>query len=463
MSDSDTYFWINDIAAWASFDGARTVHPLWTKEKTPGSGWWITTGVENSCPWDLAISEADPNVIYQAYWDMGLWRSLDHGQYWQSCNNTDLTGAWTKSVKPPSKQGIGGNSRTVCADPARANVVWASIGGDQTDPQKVYKSSNYGQFDSWVATTGLPSTYVINGLSVDNNSDPANRTLFVTALGNIYKSVNDGMTWSIVSNGLNCQYTMTDRFDSSYVYAGGTGGFYRSTDAGGTWSETGLPEMTSVFDIKTDPSNPTWIYVACCGTNKGLYLSKDKGSNWTKILTDDFLRGVAVDPKNPLNIYTASSSAVSSGGYKEKSTGIKYTRNGGTTWISANEGVSWPFAYCVEVDPNDNSFVFAGMPGMNFKKRQFSDILVSSDANKKSEKYPKLLIYPNPVKQAFTIKLPHPGDYNLVINDISGRKVYERTKITEQHIVDCRVFPGGIYIVKVSDKRYVLIGKFIKE
>jgi len=256
---------------------------------------------------------------------------------------------------------------------------------------------------------------------------------------------------------------MVDRFDPSHVYAGGTGGFYRSTNAGGDWSKTGLTEMTSVYDIKTDPSNPTWIYVACCGTNKGLYLSKNKGSDWTKILTDDFLRGVAVDPKNPLNIYVASSSAVSSGGYKEKSTGIQYTRDGGNTWISANEGVSWPFAYCVEVDPEDNSFVFAGMPGMNFKKRQFSDLIVSSVVNKKSENYSKLLIYPNPVKQVITVKLKQQGNFNLVINDITGRKLYEKRNINEQHIVDCQDFPSGVYIINVSDKRSRLTGKFIKE
>jgi len=92
------------------------------------------------------------------------------------------------------------------------------------------------------------------------------------------------------------------------------------------------------------------------------------------MLNDDFLRGVAVDPKNPMNIYAASSSARDSGGYNPNSHGLLFTRDGGKTWKQANEGLSWPFAWCVEVDPNDPSFVFGGFNGQNFKKRQFSDV-----------------------------------------------------------------------------------------
>lgn len=374
MSNSDTYFWRNSCWVWSSVDGAKSIHPLWTKEPAVGSGWWITTGVENSNPWTLEISNADPNVIYEGYWDMGMWRSIDHGQTWQSCNNTDLTQAWDSKIDGISKQGCGGNTRTICADPIRANVVWATIGGDQRETENVCRSSNFGKFDSWEKTAGLPMTPYIFGLSVDYNSPSNNRRLFVTADGSIYKSVDDGMNWSVISTGINCQFTLVDRFDPNYVYAGGRSGFYRSTDGGSNWTKTGLPEMGSINNIKPDPSNPGWLYVVCFGSGKGLYLSKDRGTTWQKILNDDFLRGVAVDPKNPMNLYAASSSARDSGGYNPNSHGLLFTRDGGKTWKQANEGLSWPFAWCVEVDPRDPSFVFGGFNGQNFKKRQFSDV-----------------------------------------------------------------------------------------
>ena len=76
------------------------------------------------------------------------------------------------------------------------------------------------------------------------------RTLFVTADGDVYKSMNDGGSWSKVSTGLNCQYTLVDRTYTNYIYAGGDGGFYRSTNCGSAWIKVGLTEMVSVYDIK---------------------------------------------------------------------------------------------------------------------------------------------------------------------------------------------------------------------
>jgi len=374
MSNSDTYFWRNSCWVWASFDGAATVKPMWTKELVPGSGFWISTGVENSNPWTIEISEADPNIIYEGYWDMGMWRSLDHGKTWQSSNNTDLTGAWNSKVDNVTKQGCGGNCRTICADPVRANVVWATIGGDQQEPEYVYKSSNSGKFDSWEKTTGLPATKEVFGLSLDRKSPVENRTLYVTAAGNIYKSTNDGIDWTQVSSDLNCQFTMTDRFNSGYVYAGGKTGFYRSIDGGVTWTKTGLPEMVSIYDIKIDPSNQGWVYASCFGRGLGLYLSKDLGITWQKVLSDDYLRGIAVDPKNPKNLYAATSSARDAGGYNPNSHGILVTRDGGANWKQANEGLSWSFAWCVAVDPRDPSYVIGGFNGQNCKIRQFSDV-----------------------------------------------------------------------------------------
>jgi photosystem II stability/assembly factor-like uncharacterized protein len=167
---------------------------------------------------------------------------------------------------------------------------------------------------------------------------------------------------------------MTDRTNSGTVYAGGKNGFYKSTDGGINWVKTGSPEMLSVFDIKADPSNKGWVYVVCFGRGLGLYLSKDSGITWEKVLNDDYLRGIAVDPKNPKNLYAAASSARDAGGYNPNSHGVLITRDGGITWKQANEGLSWPFAWCIAVDPKDPSFVFGGFNGQNCKKRQFSDV-----------------------------------------------------------------------------------------
>ena len=94
-----------------------------------------------------------------------------------------------------------------------------------------------------------------------------------------------------------------------------------------------------------------------------------------RLLSDFFLRDVAVDPKNPNNLYAASSSNETWGWDDSRSQGFLYSRDGGLTWKQANEGLSWPFAATIAVDPNDPSYVFLGSPGLGFQRRRFSDLI----------------------------------------------------------------------------------------
>jgi hypothetical protein len=356
------------------------MNSLYTTEVPVASNCWQNTGVKNTCVWQVTVNEVNPNVVFAAFWDMGLWRSMDHGSTWESCNNLGYSGNWTEPLINGTQQGIGGNSHSVVTDPARANMVWAALGGDQGQTLYLLKSTNYGEFDSWQPSSGLPATYNVYGLSIDRHSPSTNRILFCTADGDVYRSANDGSGWSSVLTGMNCQCTQVDYTNSNYVYAGGDGGFFRSSAGGNaaSWTNVGLAEMTAVSCIQCDPSNPGWIYVACYGNGSsvtGLYRSTNRGATWQKILADYFLQGVAVDSKNSNNLYAASSSNESWGWYDTRSQGVLYSRNCGLTWQQANEGLSWPFAFTLAVDGRNPSYVFLGSPGSGFQRRQFTDLV----------------------------------------------------------------------------------------
>lgn len=470
MSNPDTYFWWNACWAWASFDGAKTIRNIWTKEKITGSGWWTTKGLENAIAWDIVISEANHNILYAGYWDIGMWRSIDHGQTWQSSNNTDLTGGWVWSVDGISKQGVGGNTKSICADPERENVVWATIQGNKTETSFLCKSTDYGKFDSWIRTAGLPETTDISGLSVDYNSPSQKRTLYATANGDIYKSFDDGLNWLNISTGLNCQYTMVDRFNPSYIYSGGISGFYRSVDKGATWYKTGLAEMLDIHDIKIDPSNPKWVYVVCFGSNKGLYLSKDNGQNWIKILVEDYLRGVAIDPINPQNLYVASSSAKGSGGFKVNSRGVMYSRDCGRTWNNANEGIAWPFAWRIAVDPQNPSYVMASLNGQSIKKRQFSDIGTTNDINVKLSRFYTIQNNNNNIKIVWSTMCEIENDHFDILKSKNGfdfkllsskKSIGKANCKTTYSIIDSNPYAGGNFYKIVTfkkDKSYKELG-----
>jgi hypothetical protein len=364
MSDPNRYYWISYQWVYGSFDGGAKFKPLYTRQKPAGSGWWRTTRINNTEVYDIAISEANPDHIYLGFYDMGLWRSTNHGESWRTGNSVSLTGEWN---------GKGGNTKTVVADPDRVGVVWACM-ADTTTYGIITKSTADGTPASWVGTSPMGDVW---GLSLDRNSPVYRRKLFATIDANVYRSTNDGNSWSQVFSGGSTRATAVDNFDSDLVFAGGVGGLWRSTSGGGvgTWTTIGLAEMTDIYDIKTDPVHSGWVYVTCYGdgTSKGLYRSKNQGLNWEKLLADPYMRGVAIDPVDPNIIYATSSKNDCCGGSPYGSNGVQRSINGGQTWVKVNEGLPWPFAWPIEVDPSNHNRVFVGSPGTGFYKRMFSN------------------------------------------------------------------------------------------
>ncbi len=372
--------------AWVTPDGGANFTNVATTEISPGKH--ISTGMDNINGNAIEVSDTDPNIIYVGYYDLGFWYSRDRGQ------------SWTFSI-PDSDAHVwyadgGSNVNFIVNDPARPNVVWATFGKEGTSTDgAVFKSTAYGE--NWqLSNSGLQ--YVGNtthGMSMDMNSPVNNRTLFVTQDGDVFKSVDDGASWFMVLNNGGLKFTAVDEFNSQLVYAGGENGFWRSTNGGTNWAQTGLPEMRNqqsgtafrddivptfegnnekvwngVFEIKVDPAIPNRVYASAYGNGKGMYRSNDGGLTWTKLYTDNFMRGIAIHPTNSDLLYISSGSAYHSGGYDADSKGFLTSEDGGQTWNSMNADMSWPFGGRMEIDKGPNPRLWAWSPGTGVQYTQ---------------------------------------------------------------------------------------------
>ncbi len=372
LSDPDNYYWVNYQWIFQTTDNGTTFDNIFTDEVS--TGFWRSRGFDNVNMMDVKISEADEDIIYTAYFDIGLWRSLDRGESWQSCNPVTWTGGWA---------GNGGNCATVLADPERSGVVWASMSGSQNgqDPTVLIKNTNTGHRANWsLSNSGLPTEEVM-GLSLARTSPMNNRTLFVTALGDVYKSTDDGQTWAMVLDCDGCRFTAVDHIDGNKIYAGGEAGLWRSINGGSSWTDVSHADMTAslgvafwdddydgVFDVQVDPTATDKVYVTALGSGKGLYKSINGGTTWSHIRIDDYMRKVAVVTADPDKIYATSSSAFEAGGYDPSSSGILYSEDGGQNWTTQNQDMVYTLGMAVAVDHTSTPVVFVGSPGTGFQK-----------------------------------------------------------------------------------------------
>jgi photosystem II stability/assembly factor-like uncharacterized protein len=185
------------------------------------------------------------------------------------------------------------------------------------------------------------------------------------ASGGVWKTVNDGTTWTPVFDGegsYSIGWVALDPNDSSVVWVG-TGesnsqrsvsygdGIYRSEDGGKSWQNLGLKKSEHIGRVVIDPRDSKVVYVAAEGPlwgpggDRGLYKSADGGKTWKAALTISENTGVVdvqLDPANPDIVYAAAYQrrrhvfTLIDGGPESA---IYKSTDAGATWKKMNSGL----------------------------------------------------------------------------------------------------------------------------
>jgi hypothetical protein len=58
-------------------------------------------------------------------------------------------------------------------------------------------------------------------------------------------------------------------------------------------------------------------------------------------------------------------------------------------------------------------------------------------------------VFPNPTQNFFTAQIPD-AEFNIIVSDISGRKIFCENKVTNKIHVSCLNFPNGLYIISLE-------------
>ncbi len=219
--------------------------------------------------------------------------------FWKSTNSGTN---WTPTTIATGRYCYG---RSIAADPTNGNVIY--VGGNTYDTlraryePKVYKSTDGGTSFNEIFSDTLG--YYVYSLAVH----PTNPNIVYVGsyTGGIWRSTDAGMSWTKVST-LYYHYVMkTTPANPNLVMSGGSSAIYRSTDAGLTWTShtTGL-KGSGFYGLDISHINASTAYVS---DNAGFFKTSDMGTNWqmsnTGIMAGEIL-DCGIAPSQPATMYT---------------------------------------------------------------------------------------------------------------------------------------------------------------
>ncbi|MCP3870393.1 MAG: hypothetical protein GY703_20330 [Gammaproteobacteria bacterium] len=251
---------------------------------------------------------------------------------------------------------FGGNISTnsLTIHPTDPNVIYAKSCCD------VYRTGDGGtNWSNITQSFATGSNIVFNQVAVDT-VNPDNVYVAGTILGSrIQKSIDAGITWSSAETGLTIQpaFLVTHPSVTGTLFAADTNGvFFKSQNAGGTWSPLGtVPALQRFSGFAIAPSNPQVLYG---WGQEGVFLSSDGGVNWN--LVNDGLVGyqggtdlgvdtLAIDPANADRAYA-----------KIRNSDLFVTTDRGANWAEADTVVGLPndFFRALVIDPGTTSTLY---------------------------------------------------------------------------------------------------------
>lgn len=353
---------------------AMVVHPTDTNTiyiGAAGGGVWKTSDggaswqplkdlMENLAVNALCMDPANPDILYagtgegffnvDALQGEGIFKTTDAGATW-----THLTSTMAENFSFVNKLAYDGSTNTLWAA-TRMGLFYSTDGGVTFFVRDLGDNSNVT--DIAIANSTPSTIFVAQGLSQDGRVlvSPDAGTSFVqrftrSGVGRIVVAVSPSNPVIAYISGQNLQTNQC-------------GAFLKSTDGGTTWNDVTIPGPTSSGDptytgqqawynniLAVHPTDPNKVYAA----GLDAFGSEDGGTSWTQISQWDAERTNPIFAHadhhiiafNPLNSNTV---------YLGNDGGVYKSVNGGTEWISLNNGLAITQFYYGAVHPTLNRF-----------------------------------------------------------------------------------------------------------
>jgi photosystem II stability/assembly factor-like uncharacterized protein len=453
--------YVGGVNTWKSTNGGSTwkVNTMWTSSgRTP-----VVHADKHAMEWQ------NNTTLFQGN-DGGLYKTTNGGSAWTHLSNTMvisqmykigvaqtnsslITGLQDNGTKSRSTSNtwtdrLGGDGMDCAISPIDANIMFGELYyGD------LKRSTNGGS--TWSTTHPTSES---GGWVTPFALAPTSPTTIYLGYKNIFKSTNNGTSWTALTSGrtVNTRSLAVSPSNANVVYfaedaliQNGGNKLYKTTN-GSTFSAVTNPtDMGRINSISIDSSNNNIVWVSMSGYNDGkkVFKSTDGGATWTNISGSL--------PNIPANCVTNVKNS-DGGVYVAMDVAVYYRDNSMSDWILFNAGLP-----NVEVTDLDIQYALGKLRVSTFGRGVWeSDFYgVSAIANIKNKpvsakqlEQSTFSIYPNPVKDQLNAEFysKEAGTTKLVIMDMEGR--ISQQHFTVHHIkgintirLNVSNLPSGIY------------------
>ena len=349
-ADADTIFVFDGSDGFRSRDGGYTWEDIYCKT-VPGQPGYRGRGYSGWVTTRYAWHPTDPQ--------RSIFSGFDHGYAWQSRNGL-RTWIWPSYFHP----GPWGGAMDIAWGPN--DSIYMAFGQNEWVEHKgVGRSLDGGvTYTSLEGTNrGLPT--VDYPRSVYPRPDVPGE-VWVCWSG-LRHSTDYGENWSTVLSN-ESRWIAADPNDPQRIFVGATNGVYQSTSGVTFQLMPGSPRDTTRLTVDTAGR----LFAVNWRQNGGLY--RFATNRWTQLRSDQYTRGVAVDPRNPRRLMAVTCDDP----YHDETyaSGVWTSEDDGRTWRQQNLGLPHLHCMCVSVSPHDPDLWIVGTGGRGFFITRWADLSI---------------------------------------------------------------------------------------
>ncbi len=370
------------------------------------------------------------------------------------------------------------------------------IGISQTENVVISGGSQDNGTSFFTAETGWKDWLGADGMETFISKDNVNSFFGTSQFGSLYRSNNGGNSYSVLNppgSGTGNWVTPfeQDPISPNTIYVGYRN-VYKSPNNGISWTSISQNFGNNLANLKIAPSNNQVIYAS---EGFRLYKTEDGGSSpWVQqSFPGGSINYIAVHPTNPDRIAVAITSFNK----------VMVSEDGGASWVNYKKNLPNFSALCLVWDDNGKDGLYLGMDygiyyiDNTFEEWQpYSNMLPNVIINELEIHQPtrtlyaatygrglwssplventvgiadnsfngKIEIYPNPASSEVVIRSPFTVEGSVKVFDMTGKLlIYEHNVTLENtHTLNVSSLPAGTYFIRLNTSEGMATKKLLK-